>query len=197
MLPNPDFNYLPMDGMVRYFGPIAVWEKDASLWEALSQEIPWQKDQVHLFGKTYTTRRKVAWFADLPTEYNYSGFRRQSFPWPSHLGKIKKEIERILGTGFQSCLANYYHDGEDSMGWHSDDERVIPKRSPIASVSFGAERTFVFRHKTNFKTVSLELENASLLLMENETQEFWKHALPKRKRVQSPRINLTFRQVFP
>jgi alkylated DNA repair dioxygenase AlkB len=109
---------------------------------------------------------------------------------------IKNQIEKLAQTEFNSCLLNFYHDGDDGMGWHSDDEKELDPSSPIASLSLGAPRKFAFRHKEDKTTIPLHLENGSVLLMHSPTQQFWRHALLKTKTVSSPRINLTFRKIL-
>lgn len=106
---------------------------------------------------------------------------------------LKQIVENISNTKFNSCLLNLYDDGNEGMGWHSDDEKSIEDSSSIASVSLGAERKFSFKHKQSHKTISILLEHGSLLLMKGATQKKWLHSLPKSSKITLPRINLTFR----
>jgi alkylated DNA repair dioxygenase AlkB len=116
--------------------------------------------------------------------------------WTPALLSLKKELEELVQSDFNSCLLNFYHDGDDGMGWHSDDEQELDPDAPIASLSLGAKRKFAFRHKQDKTTIPLYLENGSALIMRSPTQQFWQHALLKTKAVSSPRINLTFRKIL-
>lgn len=109
---------------------------------------------------------------------------------------MKHQLERTTGHTYNSCLLNLYHNGDEGMGWHSDDEKELDATSPIASISLGARRKFAFRHKLDKKTVSLFLEHGSLLIMHPPIQEHWQHSLLKTKTVANPRINLTFRKII-
>ncbi|OYV07517.1 MAG: alpha-ketoglutarate-dependent dioxygenase AlkB [Verrucomicrobiales bacterium VVV1] len=190
---DPEINLLPIDGLVNYHGPMMSAEAAANYYEALSSGVPWKNDEVVIFGKRIVTSRKVAWFGEVP--YSYSGTTKEALPWSSELQALKAMVEERCGTIFNSCLLNLYHDGSEGMGWHSDDEKSIERNSCIASVSFGAERKFSFKHKRSGETASIVLESGSLLLMKGETQTHWLHSLPKSKRVKEPRINLTFRRM--
>ncbi len=188
-------NLLPFDGEVYYLGKIFTEKQAEDYFLSLSESVPWKADEVEIWGKHIVTRRKVAWFSDLGIEYSYSRTTKKSEIWNAELLAIKRIVEELSGRTFNSCLLNYYHDGEDGVSWHSDSESLFHKQSSIASVSFGAERVFQFKHKRESAKTSLSLENGSLLLMQGETQTHWKHALPKSKKVKTPRINLTFRLV--
>jgi alkylated DNA repair dioxygenase AlkB len=115
--------------------------------------------------------------------------------WTKELYELKEIVEKYAGTKFNSCLLNLYHNGNEGMGWHSDDEKPLGKSNTIASLSFGAERKFSFKHKQTKQIVSLVLEHGSLLVMTGTTQSNWLHSLPKSKNITQPRINLTFRTI--
>ncbi len=149
-----------------------------------------------IFGRKIITQRKTAWYGDLPYAYTYSHATKVALPWTPALRLIKEKVELISGESYNSCLLNLYHDGNEGMGWHSDDEDTIARDSAIASVSLGAARRFDFRHKKTGKKVQVMLENGSLLVMKGETQRFWQHSLPKSKRIMTPRVNLTFRRMI-
>lgn len=191
--PDPTLNLLPCDGEVHYLGPVMSVDEAANYYEALSSEVPWAHDEVVIFGKRIVTSRKVAWFGEVP--YSYSGTTKQALPWSGELQALKAMVEELSGTTFNSCLLNLYHDGNEGMGWHSDDEKSIERGSCIASVSLGAERKFSFKHRRSGETASIVLETGSLLVMKGETQIHWLHSLPKSKRVKEARINLTFRRM--
>ena len=184
-------NLLPYDGGARLFTEVG-FEHEA--FDKLKDEIEWKQDEVVMFGKHMTMRRLTAWYGDEPFEYTYSKISRKALPWSPHLSKVKAEVEELSKVEFNSCLLNFYHDGEDYMGWHSDDEPELDPEAPIASVSLGAERKFSFKHKSTKDVVDLMLPDRSLLLMEPPTQEYWQHTLRKSKKVGEARMNLTFRK---
>lgn len=187
-------NLLPCDGEANYYGPV-VTEAEAARWlESLRGTIEWRRDEVTMFGKKIVMARKVAWYGEKPFAYTYSGTTRAALPWTSELSELKAMVEEVSGSSFNSCLLNLYHDGSEGMGWHSDDEDTLVENATIASLSFGAERKFVLRHKSEkTRKIAVMLEPGSLLTMRGETQKNWSHALMKSKRVVDPRINLTFR----
>lgn len=148
-----------------------------------------------MFGKERLLTRKVAWFGDFGLQYTYAGICKQPTPWNQCLINIRQIIESQTGHTYNSCLLNFYASGQESMSWHSDNEKELLPNGAIASVSFGAARRFVFKHRRIDHKVALILEHGSLLLMHGEIQRHWLHALPKMTRVQEPRINLTFRTI--
>jgi alkylated DNA repair dioxygenase AlkB len=149
-----------------------------------------------LFGKHIVTKRKTAWYGDSNYVYIYSNTEKKALPWTKELVKVKQIVENLSNTKYNSCLLNLYNDGNEGIGWHSDDEKSIEENSAIASVSFGAERNFSFKHKQSKKTTSVLLEHGSLLLMKSATQKNWLHCLPKSTKITLPRINLTFRRMI-
>jgi alkylated DNA repair dioxygenase AlkB len=186
-------NVLIQDGTVNYYGKIMSSEVANQYFDSLMQNIRWKKDEVIIFGKHITTKRKVAWYGDSEYLYTYSSATKKALAWTKDLGELKQLVERYAETKFNSCLLNLYHNGNECMGWHSDDEKPLGKNNTIASLSFGAERKFSFKHKQSKQTVSLILEHGSLLVMKGATQSNWLHSLPKSKNITQPRINLTFR----
>ncbi len=190
-------NILPMDGSAQYHPSFINLEESIALMTRLQNSLQWEADQLIMFGKLVTTRRKVAWVGDPACAYTYSGIKRSPQAWTSELLSIKVQLEKLTQSEFNSCLLNFYHDGEDGMGWHSDDEKELDARSPIASLSLGSTRKFAFRHKKDRSTIPLFLENGGVLIMNAPTQQFWQHALLKTKTIDTPRINLTFRKIIP
>lgn len=188
-------NLLPKDGTVLYFGQIFSLAKAQSIYESLLNTIEWKNDEALIYGKLITTKRKVAWYGDSPFEYTYSKRTKLALPWNTELLELKELAEKHTGENFNSCLLNLYHSGEEGMAWHSDAEKDLKKNGAIASLSFGAERIFKFKHKTDGEVIDIFLENGSLLVMKDQTQSFWLHKLPTTKRVTKPRINLTFRTI--
>ncbi|MBU2922777.1 alpha-ketoglutarate-dependent dioxygenase AlkB [Winogradskyella psychrotolerans] len=190
-----DANLLPFDGEVNYYGSIMTVEKAQEYYEKLFQYIDWENDKAIIFGKLIITKRKVAWYGDQPFSYTYSKTTKSALPWNKELLELKKMVEAKTGETFNSCLLNLYHSGEEGMAWHSDGEKDLKKNGAIASLSFGAERHFLFKHKATKQNVSVQLEKGSLLVMKGSTQTHWLHRLPPTKKVKTPRINLTFRTI--
>lgn len=188
-------NLLPVDGVVNYHGRVFGHDAAANYREALLAEVPWKSDEIVIFGKRIVTSRKVAWYGDEGLAYAYSGTVKQPFPWSPVLSELKARVEDLAGAGFNSCLLNLYHHGDEGMGWHADNEKSIVRDSAIASVSFGAEREFRLKHRVFPQKVSVVLEDGSLLVMKGTTQTHWLHSIPKSKKIQTPRINLTFRNM--
>lgn len=188
-------NILPQDGIALYYEKIVNDEEIKGLFDALLNNIHWENERVIMFGKEIVTKRKVAFFSDPSISYRYASKTKIGLPWTSTLLIIKNIVESITKESYNACLLNLYHNGEESMGWHSDNEKEIIANSSIASLSLGANRKFSFKHKASKETVSIELEDGSLLEMKGSVQAHWWHALLKSKKVTAARINLTFRQM--
>jgi alkylated DNA repair dioxygenase AlkB len=189
-------NLLPRDGSVFYYGSIFDHALADAYFEELMNSTNWSHDQVYIAGKMIQTARKVAWVGDSNYAYTYSGTTKQASPWTEVLLRVKLEVERRTDTKFNSCLLNLYNSGNEGMSWHSDNEKSLGINTTIASVSFGAERKFAFKHKQTDETVNLILGHASLLVMKDETQHHWLHALMKSQFIKRPRVNLTFRTIL-
>jgi len=186
-------NLLPKDGIATYHG-VVFNEKEANqMCKELLDTIPWKQDEVVMFGKKIMTKRKVAWYADAGITYTYAGVKKLGLQWTDTLFEIKQKVEAITGATYNACLLNLYHEGEEGMGWHRDNEKEIIPESSIASLSFGAVRKFAFKHTISNERLDIELENGSLLDMKGAIQGHWYHALPKTTRIKQLRINLTFR----
>ena len=192
---DPETNLLPRDGTVNYYGKILDLEKADYYFEKLLKKIDWKNDEAIIFGKKILTKRKVAWYGNEDFEYTYSKSTKKALPWIPEWLELKKRVEEISGETYNSCLLNLYHDGTEGMAYHSDGEKDLKKNGAIASLSFGAERKFSFKHKETKEKVELVLEHGSLLVMKDETQTFWLHRLPPTKKIFSPRINITFRTI--
>lgn len=193
---NKIVQILNKDGRVDYYGKIIIREKADLYFEKLVRNIVWKNDEITIFGKHIITKRKTAWYGDDNYLYTYSNITKQALSWISELRDLKQLIEEITETKFNSCLLNLYHDGNESMGWHSDDEAMLKRNGTISSLSLGAERIFSFKHKKTKQIISIVLEHGSLLVMKDETQMHWLHSLPKVKKITMPRINLTFRNIM-
>ena len=180
-------NLLPQGGTVNYYGKILIHSEANDFLDKLLNHIKWKNDEAIIFGKKIITKRKVAWYGEKPFEYTYSKTTK--------LVCLKNKVEQETGETFNSCLLNLYHDGNEGMAWHSDGEKDLKKNGAIASLSFGSERKFAFKHKETKEKVELILEHGSLLVMKDETQTNWLHRLPPTKRSTQPRVNLTFRTI--
>lgn len=192
---DPRHNHLPYDGTVQYYGKVIQEMVADDYFEKLMQNIAWENDQAIILGRQITTKRKVAWYGDQGYEYTYSNVNRYALPWAVELLELRQRVQQLTGEHFNSCLLNLYHTGEEGMAWHSDDETDLKKNGAIASLSFGAERKFAFKHKQSKEKVELYLEHGSLLVMKDTTQSHWLHRLPPTKKVTTARINLTFRTI--
>jgi alkylated DNA repair dioxygenase AlkB len=194
-LPDKKKNYLPKDGTVNYYGKVLNPQESDNYLQALLHTIEWRNDEANIFGRKIITKRKVAWYGDMEYEYTYSNTTKSALPWTKELLELKLLIEQHTGETFNSCLLNLYHNGEEGMAWHSDGEKALKKNGAIASLSFGAERKFAFKHKVSKETIGLVLEHGSLLVMKDNTQSHWLHRLPPTKLISRPRVNLTFRTI--
>lgn len=192
---NEHSNLLPYDGEVNYLGQLFNKNDADHYFERLMNTIEWRNDEMLLFGKRIITKRKVAWYGNTDLEYTYSGNTKKALPWTNELLELKKLAEESSRETFNSCLLNLYHNGEEGMAWHSDNEKELKKDGAIASFSFGAARKFVFKHKRTAEKVSVIPEHGSLLLMKGVTQTHWLHSLPPAKKISGSRINLTFRTI--
>lgn len=184
-LPDADISYYPN-----------IFSKEASLYyyNTLLKDINWKEDAITVFGKTYPQPRLTALLAENERPYKYSSITMYPEVFSETVLNIKQKVEAISKTSFTSCLLNLYRNGQDSNGWHADNEKELGQNPIIASVSFGATRAFNLKHRQD-KTLKhkLLLEPGSLLLMQGETQQHWLHQIAKTKREVKPRINLTFR----
>ncbi len=189
-------NLLPYDGEVIYYPNVFSTAVSQEYLEILLKTVEWQQEVVNMFGKTITMDRKIALYGDTNFVYGYAKNKRQAKPWPKELSALKTSIENKCNTHFNACLLNLYHNGTEAMGWHADDEKELGENPTIASVSFGADRKFSFKHKTTKQTLSLTLQKGSLLVMKGTTQTHWLHKLPPINALKTPRINLTFRNII-
>ncbi|PJK08948.1 2OG-Fe(II) oxygenase [Lysobacteraceae bacterium NML08-0793] len=198
---DPADNLLPFDGILNDHGAVfAPDEADAHLRHLLA-DIPWRHDEVVIAGRRISTARQVAWYGDAAFGYTYSGVTRTALPWTDRLLAIKARVEQCMapirpeypGFRFNACLLNLYADGTQGMAWHSDDEANLGPDTVIASVSFGATRTFALRHKRTGDKREMPLTHGQLIVMRGSTQTHWQHAVLKSTRIHAPRVSLTFR----
>lgn len=186
-------------GAELWFAPdwLEVGQADA-LFAELRDAIEWETHRIRLFGREVDSPRLSSWIGDEDVAYTYSGTRFQPRPWPPALTGIRRRLQRELDCRFNSVLANRYRDGRDYMGWHSDNESSLGPRPVIASLSLGATRRFVLKHRREASRIlELPLAHGSLLVMRGDTQANYRHSLPRTARPVGERINLTFRRVLP
>jgi alkylated DNA repair dioxygenase AlkB len=188
-------NILPYDGKVTYFGTVLENATADRYFEVLMNTVDWRPDELVIAGRRIVTKRKIAWYGDSGFSYFYSGTAKQAKAWAKELLEIRDIVERVTEAEYNSCLLNLYHNGSEGLSWHSDNEDTLVRNGTIASLSLGAERKFVLKHRKTKESVPITLEHGSLLAMEDETQSHWVHSLPKTVKVTAPRISLTFRMM--
>ena len=183
---------------VEYFEDFFDLDECNTIIPRLNSDINWMREKITMWGKKIITKRRIAWYGDEGRSYTYSGTTFQPSTWNQILLRIKDRVESKTSHKFNSVLLNDYKDGSVGMGWHSDDEKELGKNPIIASLSFGANRDFILKHreKKDIEKVKIHLKNGSLLLMLDSTQHYWKHSIPKRLKVKNSRINLTFRKII-
>ncbi len=186
-------NLLPCDGEVLLFSNSLSVNFDE-----LKESILWKHEEIKIYGRWVLQPRLTAWYGDEGTDYVYSGLKNTPNTWNEILLGLKAKLETITGISFNSVLLNYYRDGQDSMGWHQDNEKELGNNATIVSLSFGESREFQLRHRFDkqIPKVKCMLENGSLLIMSGATQQFWQHQIPKTKKQIGERINLTFRKIL-
>jgi alkylated DNA repair dioxygenase AlkB len=190
---EPIFLDLP-DAEIIYYPQFFDKEQADIIFAELVKEIPWQQDEIRVYGKIHPQPRLTALFGNEGKPYSYSNITMQPHPWNSLLQKLKTEIENVADVNFTTVLLNQYRDGKDSNGWHADNEKELGINPVIASLSFGAERTFQLKHNLDKDLKkSIVLQHGSLLIMKGTTQHYWKHQIPKTTKPIGPRINGTFR----
>ncbi|MDH1264404.1 alpha-ketoglutarate-dependent dioxygenase AlkB [Pseudomonas sp. GD03944] len=169
----------------------------ADRWLAqLVAETAWEQPEVHIFGRAVAVPRLLAWYGDAEASYRYSGQTHQPQPWTPLLTEIRRRVQDEVGQPLNGVLLNYYRDGNDSMGWHSDDEAELGRNPLVASLNLGGTRRFDLRRKGGSRIEhSLSLDHASLLVMGGPTQHYWQHQVAKTRQPCAPRLNLTFRLI--
>ena len=172
-----------------------VPDEASALFEKLLEAVPWDVHRIRMFGREVASPRLSCWIGDRDASYRYSGTRLTPHPWPKALQPLRERLQTELGASFNSVLANLYRDGRDAMGWHRDDEPELGDAPLIASLSLGASRRFVLKDDAGLRHV-FELSAGDLLLMSGDSQQRYRHALPRTARPVGPRINLTFRRIL-
>ena len=188
-------NLLPKDGQAYYFSNFLTNEIQEEFFLALKKESDWIQEELKLFGKKVLSPRLTCYYGEKP--YTYSGLLHKAKPYPKAITTLLHSLKTQHGLAFNSVLLNYYRDGQDSMGWHQDNEKELGKNPVIASVNLGETRKFSFKHLADkTSTTHIDLEGGSLLIMKGTTQHYWKHQLPKTKKEKGERINITFRSII-
>ncbi|OLQ91610.1 DNA repair protein [Vibrio ponticus] len=188
-------NWLQVDkGNLLHVEQFLTQNQADQLFQNLMKEITWKQESTSMFGRSVLQPRLQAWFGD--RAYQYSGLRLEPNPMPPAIAQLKHQCEQICQQPFNTVLLNLYRDGQDYMGWHQDNEKELGLNPTIASVSLGAERKFSLKQKRGDEKIDFQLSHGSLLVMAGETQNHWRHALPKSRKVSQPRINLTFRNIL-
>ncbi|SFA74403.1 Alkylated DNA repair dioxygenase AlkB [Flavobacterium swingsii] len=193
LFPEEKITFNLTDAEIEYYPDFFPLAKANELFLKLQNEIPWQQDNITVFGKMHAQPRLTALFGNEGKPYGYSNIVMQPHAWSPLIVFIKDEVEKICNENFTTVLLNLYRDGKDSNGWHADNEKELGRNPIIASVSFGTERVFQLKHNTLELKQNIVLQHGSLLIMRGTTQHFWKHQIPKTKKEIEPRINLTFR----
>ena len=187
---------LPPDLLDYIPGVFSALESNYLL-DQFKNKVPWEQKTVRMYNKEIATPRLTAWYGDPGTNYSFTGMALDPMPWTDELLMMKERVEALAGVSFNSVLLNYYRNGNDSVAWHRDNERILGKNPVIASVSLGQARNFDIRLQSDHnQKYSVRLENGSYLLMKGDLQEHWEHRIAKSTRPMKPRINLTFRRIL-
>ncbi len=193
---NADQWALPLADL-RYFPTFLPSAQAQRFFEAVRESACWQQPEITLFGRRVLTPRLSCWMGDSDAVYRYSNTTFNPEPWTQPVLELREHLHAFTGRRFNSVLLNYYRDGNDAMGWHSDDERELGANPVIASVSLGGERRFLIRNRQGGKSMALCLAEGSLLVMQGDSQKLYQHCLPRTAKPVAARLNLTFRSVLP
>ena len=189
-------NLLPYGGEVYYVPNVFSRQQSDEYFNQLFTEIRWKQEPIKIFGKEVMQPRLTAWYGDITRSYAYSGITMAPNHWIHPLLEIKTTADQLSGAASTSALMNLYRDGNDGLGWHRDNEKVLGPAPTIASVSLGAIRTFQLRdYKDKNNLISIDLEPGSVVIMKGESQKVWEHRVPKSAKKHGARINITFRVI--
>lgn len=188
---------LLQDGELLYYPHFFNAEVADSYFRLLMEKVDWKQEGMMMYGKPVLFPRLMAWYGDKGSSYAFSGKRYEPAEWIAELSAINRHVSSVAGVVFNSVLLNRYRSGNDSMGWHADDEPELGRNPVIASVNFGATRRFMFRHQQAGLKYELNLAHGSLLIMKGSLQHYWQHQVPKTAKPLAERINLTFRVIKP
>lgn len=189
-------NLLPYGGELYYIPHVFTSEESDDYFNQLFTEIRWKQEPIKIFGKEVMQPRLTAWYGDIVKPYAYSGITMAPNHWIHPLLQIKAVADKFSGAESSSALLNLYRDGNDGLGWHRDNEKVLGPAPTIASVSLGAVRNFQLRdYKNKDNLISVDLQPGSIVIMKGASQQVWEHRVPKSKKVCGARINITFRWI--
>ena len=201
-LVTPSWSHINQNNLKISYAVIFENKVSNAIFSILESEIEYftgDLAKVKVFGKIYPIPRQQSAYGDSGIKYKYSGTTVPALPWTNSLMELRNVVEKLAGVRYNFVLVNRYKDGDDKMGDHKDDEKELDKDVPIASLTFGAERDFIFKHEKKKENlvddVKIVLKNGMLLLMHHPTNSYWYHGLPPRKKCFQPRINLTFRKI--
>lgn len=187
---------LPYSQAVLYYPNFIPTALSTTAYQTLTKQLTWAQYPIRMFGKTLLQPRLITWYGDKGVRYRYAQTELLADGWPPLLEQWRRQLETFVPASFNCVLANYYRDGQDSMSWHSDDEPELGTQPIIASISLGATRRLQFRHRQNHQQKAyIDLASGSLLIMKGNSQADWQHQIAKTKRVQTGRINLTYRYI--
>lgn len=187
-LPLPEAN-------VRYYPQWLTTEQANDYQRLFEHTLPWRQETLRMFGKYVESPRLQVWYGDIECRYRYSGLTLMPHQWTPQLASLRDKCSALCRVTFNSVLVNWYRHGQDGMGLHADDEPELGKNPVIASVTLGACRPFVFKHKQTGHRYTYPLAHGSLLIMSGATQDHYFHGIPKTKKAINGRINLTFRHL--
>jgi alkylated DNA repair dioxygenase AlkB len=183
------------EGTLNLYSGFLAKDNADNLYKFFLDELAWSAEYIRMFGKIILVPRLVCWYGDKEASYHYSGVEHTPIPWTDSLASLKTKVAASTQQPFNSVLGNLYRNENDSMGWHSDDEKELGKDPFIASISLGSARKFKARHKSTRELVELTLPHGSMLTMSGPFQYHWQHCVPKTRKPTTPRINLTFRYI--
>lgn len=186
---------LDEDGQALLWRAFVASDEAAAITAELISSLAWRTESIKMFARDVPVPRLVSWYGDPGAVYRYSGVIHEPLAWPPLLSYLRERVEEATQAGFNSVLANLYRDGNDSMGWHADNEPELGPQPKIASLSFGATRRFRMQQRKTKRLVSVALASGDLLYMSGGMQKHWRHSVPKERQVDAPRVNLTFRRI--
>ncbi len=198
MFPSEEIILLDNDkGRLAYTPNFLAPEEAHQLYSYLSDNMLWLQEEIRIFGRWIMQPRLTSLYGDEGLSYTYSGRTMYAQPWDEQLFIMKQRIEQYSGYTFNTVLGNWYRNGQDSMGYHADDEPVFGENPVVASLTLGAVRNFDLKMKDGTgEKIRLGLESGSLLMMSGALQHNYVHQLPKTAKVNEGRINLTFRRII-
>lgn len=181
--------------------PSFYTKKEADDILAYLQTLDYEKTSYYMYGKLSHSPRQMKWVSDnISIPYVFSQTHVEGLtpvPFTPELNKIKEKVEKTTGQSFNALLINKYESGQDKISWHSDNDAWCGSNFIVPSLSFGAERKFYLRNKTNkSEQLKLVLKHGSLVSMKEDCQDKLEHSIPVEAKVLNTRFNLTFRNII-